>query len=86
MPDAKSTTIPLEVPLYVEGRAIGSVTIRRPKVGDLRRMENAKGSDLDKSLFLVGALTELSPAEVEELDAQDLNSISTVIEGFTKRG
>lgn len=73
----------LQAPLSVEGRTIDTVTVRRPKVGDLRRMEKVKGGDLDKTLWLIATLTELSPTEVDELDAADMKAIGDIIEGFT---
>ena len=44
-PDA-SVTIDLLVPVTVQGRNLASVTLRRPKVGDLRRMDKVKGSEM----------------------------------------
>jgi len=78
-----TTQITLSAPLHVEGRTINTVTLRRPKAGDLRRMEKAGGADLDKTLFLIGALAEMTPAEVDELDAKDLERIGQVVAGFT---
>jgi len=80
---ADPNSIPLSVPITVQGRTIDTVTLRRPKVGDLRRMEKAGGGDLDKTLFLIGALAEMSPAEVDDLDARDLERIGQVVAGFT---
>ena len=79
----KSKTIKLKEPISVEGREITEVTLRRPKVGDLRRMDKVGGSDLEKTLWLMGALSEMTPAEVDELDAVDMEALAEVISGFT---
>ena len=83
-PDA-SVTIDLLVPVTVQGRNLTSVTLRRPKVGDLRRMDKVKGSEMERTLYLIGQLAELAPAEVDELDAADLATLGDVVTGFTAR-
>jgi len=80
-----SVTIDLLVPVTVQGRTLTSVTLRRPKVGDLRRMDKVKGSEMERTLHLIGQLAELSPAEVDELDAADLATLGDVVTGFTAR-
>jgi len=82
---SQTVTIPLTEPITKDGRPLDAITIRRPKSGDLRRMDRVKGGDLDKTLFLIGTLAELTPAEVDEIDAADLTAISEVIEDFTGR-
>ncbi len=77
-----SQTIPLSFPIEIGGRTISDVTIRRPKVGDLRRMEKHKGSDFDRTMRVLADLTELAPEELDELDTSDLQALSKVLEGF----
>jgi len=79
-------TVTLSVPVTVGGRTIADVTLRRPKVGDLRRMDKQKGSDLDKTLWMISTLAELTPQEVDEIDAGDLEAIAEVVAGFTGKG
>lgn len=80
---AESKTVPLTAPITVGGRPIDSVTIRRPRVGDLRRMDAAGKTNLDKTLWLIGALAELTPEEVDQIDAHDLTAIGAVVADFT---
>jgi hypothetical protein len=80
-----SQTITLKHPITVAGATIETLTLRRPKAGDFRRMDKISGGDLDKILFLVSALASLSPAEVDDLDGEDLTAVSEVITGFTKQ-
>ncbi|KAA5603245.1 phage tail assembly protein [Roseospira marina] len=82
-PTTEPTTLALTVPITVDGRTLSTVTLRRPKVGDLRRMDRAGSGDLDKTLWLIGSLADLTPAEVDELDARDLATIGEVVAGFT---
>lgn len=82
----QNQTIKLKHSLLVDGREITEVTLRRPKVRDLRNMDKQKGSDMEKTLWMIGSLSEMTPAEVDEIDAEDLEAISGVIAGFTERG
>jgi hypothetical protein len=60
---------------------VEEVELRRPKVRDLRKMDKVKG-DLAKSVALIADLTELSPDQVEELDAADFTAISDIVAGW----
>ena len=80
---AASRTIKLSEPVTHEGREITEVILRRPKVGDLRRMDKVDGSDMEKTLWLLGVLGEMTPAEVDKIDAADLEALANAIAGFT---
>lgn len=82
----KTKTITLDMPIQVEGREITQVTLRRPKVGDIRRMDKQGGSDLEKTLWLLSTLGELTPEEVDELDGGDLEKLADVVGDFTGEG
>lgn len=84
--DTGLTTVTLTRPIVQDGREIAEITLRRPKVGDLRRMDKVPGGDLTKTLWMIGALASLTPQEVDDLDAADLDAIARVIAGFTGKG
>ncbi len=48
-------------------------------------MDKVKGSEMERTLYLIGQLAELAPAEVDELDAADLATLGDVVAGFTAR-
>lgn len=79
------TTITLRRPILKDGAELSTITLRRPKVGDLRRMDKVAGTDLSKTLWMIGTLAELTPAEVDEIDAADLEAIGEVVSGFTAK-
>lgn len=80
-PTHKSVT--LAVPVEWQGQKIAEVTVRRPKVKDLRAIEaSARGSQLDQGATMIAQLTGLPPDAVDELDAADFTAISEVIAGF----
>ncbi|MCG5240105.1 phage tail assembly protein [Azospirillum doebereinerae] len=81
--DRGPRTIALSEPIVVGGRTLAEITLRRPKTGDLRRMDKVTGGDLTKTLWMIGTLAELSPAEVDEIPADDLPRIADVVAGFT---
>jgi len=79
------TTVVLSVPVTVEGETITELSIRRPKVRDLRTLEEAtqvKPSQLDQGAALLSLLAGIPEAAVEEMDATDFARASEVIAGF----
>lgn len=72
-------------PIRVEEHMITEVTIRRPKVRDLRAMEKMRepgGTELDQGIAVAAALCDLPPEAMDEMDAADFASISEVLGGF----
>ena len=79
------TTVVLGIPVSVDGNTITEITIRRPKVRDLRALEEAtqvKSSQLDQGAALLSLLAGIPEAAVEEMDATDFARASEVIAGF----
>lgn len=80
-----TNSVTLAVPVEWQGQTIAEVTIRRPKVKDLRAIEAAsrdQSSQLDQGAAMLAQLTGLPIEAVDELDAQDFTAISEVIAGF----
>jgi len=78
-------TIALTEPVTFEGYTITELQIRRPKVRDLRAMEQAtadKPTQLDQGAAMVALLSGIPEAAIEELDAGDFTRASEVIAGF----
>jgi hypothetical protein len=72
-------------PIRVEERMITEVTIRRPKVRDLRAMEKMRepdGTELDQGIAMAAALCDLPLEAMDEMDAADFAVISEVLGGF----
>lgn len=74
-------TITLQYPVEVDGVATDTLTIRRPKVRDIKMMDQHKG-EIEKSIHFIAALCEIPPASVEELDADDFGKLSEKVGGF----
>lgn len=82
-------TITLSEPVVSDGKTITEVTIRKPKVKDLKQMQAAMdGIDdkLDQGVAMAASLTGLSIDAVEELDVDDFTTISEVIADFFPKG
>ena len=78
-------TVALGIPLTVDSNTITELSIRRPKVRDLRVLEEVtagKPSQLDQGAALLSLLASLPEAAVEEMDATDFARASEVIAGF----
>lgn len=74
----------LLVPVTFEGREHTEILLRRIKAKDIRDMER-EPSDTDKTFFMIGRLAGWPPEGVDELDGEDLEKISKLIEGFMGR-
>ena len=72
--------ITLQFPVEVGGQKVAELNFRRPKVRDLRKLRNGKGSDEDRSLALMADLAEVDPAVIDELDPVDLAQINRWLE------
>jgi hypothetical protein len=75
-------TYTLQYPITVDGQTLSEITIRRPKVGDIKRMDKQTGTQFSKVMWLLCQLAELSPAALDELDVADLAGLTPIIEGF----
>lgn len=76
-----SVTVQLEYPFDFKGERISEVTLRRPKMRDIKRTQSLK-DDLDKSMRTISDLGELDPKAVEELDPIDFGRLAEVVGEF----
>jgi len=78
-----SEKLKLKVPLTVDGKTVAEVSIRRPKVKDIRVVESTKGEgDLQQGIVTVSLLTGISVEEIDDMDAGDFARVSEVVGGF----
>lgn len=78
-------TIRLSQPLDWEGQSIAEVTIKKPKVKDLKAMQGALDGvtdQLEQGIVMAATLSGLSRDIIEEMDAEDFTTISEAIAGF----
>lgn len=58
------------------GQTIGKVTLRRPKVRDLKQAQRVSDKTEEQELALIAMLAGLTPEDIEELDLADYKSIA----------
>lgn len=80
----KTTRLALIEPVTYEGRQITHLDFQRMKGKHIREME-ALNDTLDKTAYIIGALTGHGPDLFDELDSADIDAASKVVEGFMKR-
>ena len=69
------TTIELAYPVRLAtGQVLEKVTVRRPRVGDLRAVVHIT-SEAEQGLALVSQITGLVPEDLDMLDLKDLERI-----------
>ena len=74
--------------IMVAERTITEVTIRRPKVRDLRAMEKMRepgSTELDQGIAMAAALCDLPLEVMDDMDAADFAAISEVLGSFLPR-
>jgi len=78
--------IKLEHPVAIEGGTkIDTVTLRRPKVSDIRAAQKSGAADEDIELALIANLSGLAPETIYELDFADYCAVQEALSGFRKR-
>lgn len=78
-------TVRLAQPISWEGREIAEVTIAKPKVKDLKRMDAQLAgveNKLDQGIAMAAVLSGLPVEAIEEFDTDDFTTISEVIADF----
>lgn len=64
-------SIKLDFPVTVEGQEYKDLTMRRPKVKDMKAAEKTSTDDSDTETMLFANLCEVPPAVIDELDMID---------------
>ena len=57
------------------------IEMREPKVKDMKIVSNI-GDEFEKELALIVNLTEMTPAELDDLSMKDFNKVDEVLKGF----
>lgn len=69
------TTVKLKYPVRLAtGQTLDKVTVRRPRVGDLRTVMHI-ANEAEQGLALVSRITGLVPEDLDMLDLKDLEAI-----------
>jgi hypothetical protein len=76
-----TVTIVLDYPIAALGGEVSELTLRRPRVRDLKLLDEAKG-DVGKTAVLLGALAGLTTKEVDLLDAGDFARLGQAVADF----
>lgn len=76
------TTIPLDFPVDVEGVAVTSLSMRRPKVADQLLTDQMVGTEGDKEASLFANLCLVKPDTIKALDMFDYVKLQRVYTGF----
>ena len=76
-------TITLKHPITVDGAELSELTLRRPKVRDLKISETKKG-EMEQTIFLMAMLSQQKPTTIEDLDASDFKAVADELGNFLK--
>ena len=86
---AKSTKIPLQYPVEMDGAKLEELAMRRPLVRDLRAAQRAAGAGAlpsDTEVRLFANLCEVPPDLFDKMDLGDYFRVQEVYQGFLSRG
>ena len=64
--------------------SVAEITVRRPKVRDLRQIEALRSgsSEIDQGVTMIAVLSGLKPEDIDEMDAGDFARVSEIVAGF----
>jgi hypothetical protein len=75
--------IPLQYPQDVRGYGkVTSLTMRRPKVRDLKAARRGEGSEFDRDTLLVANLCDVGVEVIDELDVVDWDALEAQYDEF----
>lgn len=81
-PQPASTTIPLDHPIMTPTGQVSSITMRRAKVRDLRRMSDFGKDEAMQEIGLIAHLSGMTAEDFDELDAADYRTLQGTFRGF----
>ncbi|TXF11932.1 phage tail assembly protein [Pelomicrobium methylotrophicum] len=64
------------------GQMLAKITLRRPKVRDLKAAQRVSDKPEEQELALIAALAGLTPEDIEELDLADYKAIAESFRGM----
>lgn len=79
---SEKITVTLSQPHEFRGQAISEIAMRKPKVRDLRQMDETKGGNVSKVIALVANLGEVEPELLEDLPALEFERINEALAPF----
>ena len=79
---AGTTTIPLAHPITTPAGQVTSITMRRAKVRDLRRMNDYGKDEAAQEIGLMAHLSGMTAEDFDELDAVDYRKLQETFRGF----
>jgi len=78
-------TVQLRHPITVGGEEVREIALIRPTVRHLLAYDRAEG-DMGKMAALLEEVAQLTPGEVQQIDAADFLAIAEVLSDFLARG
>jgi hypothetical protein len=70
-------------PFERNGEMVKDITLRRPKMKDMKKIAALRGTDADKAASMIALLSGWAPLAVDELDGADVDAISKIIDSFS---
>ncbi len=77
----KETRHELKVPVTFEGKEHAFISLRRIKGKDLRAITREEDK-IEQTFLIIRLLSNWPPEGVDELDGEDIEAISKIVEGF----
>ncbi len=81
----ETVEIQLNYPVFIEGRQVTTLNVRRPKVRDQLIADKQNANEADKEIHLMSLLASVDQALIQELDLDDYGLLQETIVGFRKK-
>lgn len=89
MAKERSHKITLSYPIEWEGGSASEIILQRPKVRILKEIDQAVSgaeNDFDAGIITISILSGLPVEAIDDLDVDDFEKISEVVDGFFPQG
>lgn len=79
---SNSTTIKLASPIEISGAKVDTLTMREPRVKDMRIARKGGGDDADHEVTLFANLCEVTPLDIDNLTLPDYGKLQEAFRTF----
>jgi len=75
-------TIELKTPVEIDGKMVNSLTMRTPKVKDMKLAQKSFQAEEDRETALLANLCDIPVNAIDELDLRDYKALQEALQSF----
>ena len=79
----QSMVVEFAYPVTMKGEEVTQITIRKPKMKDMKAMASVSGTDLDREAWLMSCLSGMPVSDFDNLDLDQYQRVQEVLGKYT---